>query len=505
LYKHKPVGGQKLPPAFLFNLIKNDHSTVIQLQGVILTNNMAFPTILIDSINGGSDTLASGAGPSIALTGSAASTSGDGLTVTLDGSPDLTNVATDGSHAIFLNDTTAGNRNFGKITNKDNGAKTVTVSNAFGISLSGKSWAIGGKRASVGSTTSKKLFDNNGTSGDAMPGWIVELQSGHSETITARLNIWRIGDTTDGPITFRGVASGTLPVLTFSDNDHGIICREANQIVERMELASSGTKGSNSSAVAFVAAVRLRFLKIVTSGSNKWVNGFNTLNNFGIFISNCEIANTSGAGIVIAGGGNNGAIKITGCYIHDCGSHGVSLLDSHFFGINITDNIFYNNVGDGIALKNERNDQLGAGTVISKNTFHNNGGDGLDIGNWNDSLRLNVIENNIFKNCLYGIKFSNVSATAIGLHAYTITIRNNCFHNNTSGKYLPNDLISEDEQTVDPEFTNPAGDDFSIGDNLKALGFPTDNLGITRSYVDIGAAQRQETGSNIIIIKTKKM
>src|SRR5262245_38170373 len=116
---------------------------------------MPLPTILVDSTTG-SDTAASGAGPATALTGSAASTSADGLTVTLDGSPDLTNVATDGSHAVFLNDSTAGARNFGKITAKDNVAKTVTVTNAFGASLSGKSWAIGGKRASIGSTTSTK-------------------------------------------------------------------------------------------------------------------------------------------------------------------------------------------------------------------------------------------------------------------------------------------------------------------------------------------------------------
>src|SRR3954463_10134754 len=129
---------------------------------------MALPTILIDSATG-SDTTASGAGPGTALTGSAGVSAGDGLSVTLDGSPDLTGVATDGSHVLYFADATAGNRNFAKITAANNGTKVVTVSDALGFTLT-KAWAIGGKRASLLGTNSSKLIENNSGNGDAMPG-----------------------------------------------------------------------------------------------------------------------------------------------------------------------------------------------------------------------------------------------------------------------------------------------------------------------------------------------
>jgi hypothetical protein len=54
--------------------------------------------------------------------------------------------------------------------------------------------------------------------------------------------------------------------------------------------------------------------------------------------------------------------------------------------------------------------------------------------------------------------------------------------------------------TVDPGYTNTATADFSVDVSVKGLGFPngTQTLGVgqsgTKSYVDIGAAQRQEAG-----------
>ncbi len=64
---------------------------------------MAYPTIIFNATSG-SDTAASGAGPSTAVTGSSATVNGGdpGTVLDLDGTPDLSGVATDGSGAIFL-------------------------------------------------------------------------------------------------------------------------------------------------------------------------------------------------------------------------------------------------------------------------------------------------------------------------------------------------------------------------------------------------------------------
>ena len=204
---------------------------------------MPFPTILIDSATG-SDTAASGAGPATALTGPAAGTSADGLTVTLDGSPDLSGVATDGTHVLFLSDSTAGNRNFSRITAKDVAARTVTVAHAFGASLSGKPWAIGGRRASIGSATSRKLADNNVSAGDAMPGWKVRLASGHAETLSGALTWRRAGDTTDGPIVLEGEpGAGTMPVVETGLRGVGANTRRSRVPLQPL-CATSAVRGS---------------------------------------------------------------------------------------------------------------------------------------------------------------------------------------------------------------------------------------------------------------------
>src|SRR5574343_971677 len=108
---------------------------------------MALPNIVFNASTG-SDTAASGAGPASAVTGTAAAhTNGSAsTTITLTNSPDLSGVATDGSHCLWMD--TASGRQFSKITGADDAANTVTVEDSFNIaSASAVNYAIGGKRA----------------------------------------------------------------------------------------------------------------------------------------------------------------------------------------------------------------------------------------------------------------------------------------------------------------------------------------------------------------------
>lgn len=461
---------------------------------------MAYPVILVDSATG-SDTQASGAGPTTALYGTTdASTDGAGTTVTLTSGTDLTNVATDGSHVIFLNDSTAGARNFGKITGKagSGGATpTVTVANAFGLNLTTKSWAIGGKRASIGGTTSSKLFANGGANGDMLPGWTCELQSGHAETIS-NLNMYRAGDLTSGPITLRGAAGGTRPVLSVSTDQSALVPRAAWWVFKFFELASTGAKSSGAANCGGGGNnIVWDDIKIVTSGTNKWTTGFYSPTG-NMAWRNCEIANTAGAGIGVPP--SVGQLRINACYIHHNGGAGIDLTSGppSVCGTEITDCLIVNNTGDGARWTASRGDPYSSGLLVVGNTFYNNGGDGLEIlsAPGADMGVQSRIASNIFaNNGGYGINWSHASSTATALEAAGPHVVNNDFYANTSGKYNPSGLtISEGERTVDPQFTNAAGGDFSIGTNLKALGFPTTTLlgSATRSYVDIGAAQRQE-------------
>jgi hypothetical protein len=466
---------------------------------------VALPTIIVNSATG-SDTAASGAGPGdgttsgSALTGSSASTSGTGLVVTLDGSPDLTPVATDGSHVIFLNDSTAGNRNFGKITAKDNVGKTVTVADAFGLSLSGKAWAIGGKRASIGGTTSSKLFDNNSAAGDAMPGWTVKMESGHAETLSATLNTRRSGDTTSGPIVLCGASgAATPPILTFSNNGNALVVRANSVNLTDFELQNSNATKTSSVAITSTTSGginRFSGLKISHS-TNKFWQGI-LIGASGQVVENCETGYCANIGISLS---NTTTGDVVNSWIHDCGSDGIQVSGGNGGARCFLWNIVEKNSGNGIQL-NASAGGASASCVIG-NTLYNNTSDGLLVtGNANGQwLGIKIINNISANNGGYGYNFSSISDAAI--RACAVLLKNNDSYANTSGATNPGSITDWiGDPALNPQFVNTGADNFAIGTNLKALGYPTTAIGKnsgTTSYADIGVAQRQESGGGLLV------
>lgn len=471
---------------------------------------MALPTILVDSATG-SDTAASGAGPATALTGAAGVTDGAGTVITVEALTDISGVATDGSAVFYFADATAGNRNFGKITataGSGGATPTVTVANAFGASLT-KAWAIGGKRASIGGTVSKKLFDNNSAAGDAMPGWTIQMASAHSETCT-RFLCRRAGDTTSGPITLQGASgAATLPLLTFTDNNNGfqpVVASATYMIFQDFEMRNSS--GTKTAAFAFsdindAGFVQVRRVKMSHS-TNFWGQGFELRGTGGGWsVVSCDIGFTSLDAITLAAAQG---VSFLSNYIHDTasGKHGVSVtetLASSWIG-----NIIARCGGDGFHLA-QASVATNRAFVFMGNTVDSCTGDGFEYTA--ATFHPILLANNIFSNNGgYGVNFSNGAATAAYLLAAGIQALNNDFFTNTSGKYNPSGLVSTNESTLDPTFTNAAGGDFSIGANLKALGFPlggslhVGSTSATYSYVDIGAAERQETsgGTSVFVL-----
>lgn len=431
--------------------------------------------------------------------------------MTLTAGTDLTNVAVDGSHVIYLADATAGARNFGKITAKagSGGATpTVTVANAFGLSLSSKSWAIGGKRASIGGTNSSKLLTNNAGTGDAIAGWIVEMQSGHSETIAATQFV-RIASTAGaGAFELRGAAgAATLPLLTFSNN--GDALRTAGTSVAHI-YADFELRNTNATKTASVA------INLANAGGQYTVRGVkisHATNKFwkGVLpgpqttVDGCEIGYCANIGI---DGGTFDALSIFHCWIHDCGSHGIALSGTGR-GPLIVGNIINANAGDGIndARTSTANPQFPL--VLQYNTIHGNTGDGVEVTctTAQTSLSSLVVQSNILStNGGWGLNFSGASVNDAFLKFSQVQIRNNGIYNNTSGAISASIAIDTGTVTTDPTFTNAASGDFSIGTNLKAKGYPlagtlyVGKYSSTYSYVDPGAAQRQEAGERGYVI-----
>lgn len=472
---------------------------------------MALPTILINSATG-SDTAASGAGPGTALTGSSASTDGAGTTVTLDGSPSLTGVATDGSHVIYLADSTAGARNFGKITAKDDGAKTVTVANAFGLSLSGKSWAIGGKRASLLGTNSRKLIENNSSNGDAMPGWIMEMESGHTETSSTSVMPRRAGDTTTGEIVIRGTAGAiTKPILTFSNNSYSFLPNANNWAFLDFEMRNTNATKTASVAIQIsntVAYLRMSGLVVNHATDKYWKAYYNAaIGSSAHTFQNCSFGNCASYGIDLTAGATG--VKLINNLIFSCGSHGIALGTGPFHVL-CRGNVIAYNSGDGI------NSAYSSTTVcyhhFCGNVFHGNTGDGLEITNGSSTtgvLGMLLVENNEFTyNGGYGLNLAGSPSDAV-LTAWNTQIRNNGFYSNTSGKYNPSGLgISTDELTTDPssgsatstkDYAGTTGGTNFMSSVHKAKGYPiggTLAIGTGSSsynYIDIGL-QHQDTG-----------
>lgn len=178
----------------------------------------------------------------------------------------------------------------------------------------------------------------------------------------------------------------------------------------------------------------------------------------------CEAISTNGVGFRL-----DGFVLLLGGYIHDS-NEGIFLNGiSH----NLEGIIIENIVANGIRMATIYNQ------VINGNTIDNCGNGIYSSGS---SGRNTIINNNI-SNCTVGINWSSEQKT----NYFNF---NNYYSNGTD---VINVTKGSDSVALNPEFTDSANGDFSIGTNLRALGFP--GLfpgGLSTGYRDIGAVQRQE-------------
>ena len=422
---------------------------------------MALPVIIIDvNAVGASDTAASGAGPSTALTGTAASFATD--VITLDGSPSLADVAVDGSHVIYLL-TSTGVRYF-KITAKDDSAKTVTVTPNPAGTDTGLTWAIGGRRLSLNDASTKRLLDD-GTTGDAMPGWIVQFASGHTETTTSQIRIRRNGDTTDGPITLQGEpGAATMPIITANFN--GVMFTSGAGNGHQFKYFE--VRNSNATKTASM------FLQSGSGGLHALIEGMiigHATNNFW-------------KGINAA---TTGYWKLKGSIIHHCASNAFegtgggyvienSRIESNgagcvFSGIgvmcNVHDSLIINNTGIGISEASGGGGPNGSCRIVG-NVIFGNGSDGIritpaDVRTWSAL----VIKNNIIGDNAIGINATTADDEVKNFYGATVDANAFGFPANTTGQMAgitngPNDITL----TADP-FVNAAAGDFNINDTAN--------------------------------------
>ena len=357
---------------------------------------------------------------------------------------------------------------------------------------------------SIGAATSWKLFDNNLAAGDAMPGWIVQLDDGHSETIGATagpdslgfVRFRRAGDTTSGPITLRGKPGfATRPILTFANNYYAVYLFSNYTQIIGLELQNSNVTKTSSVGVYIANGFinRVIDIKIAHSTNNFWKGVL--AGGVGFLVRDCEIGHTASHGIE----GTGNIVHLRNNYIHNCGGDALyQSVDPTI--LTVRDSIIANNAA-GLVLVT-MSGATSRHIDVSNNTFYNNTGVAVDLQFANDGINHLRISNNIIQGGTHGIKFSAAGATNTLLATEGVLVAGNNTYGISTAAYLSADGTytnancpwATNDPGLDPQFADAAGGNFAIGTNLKAQGYPQTNIGMsaTRSYIDPGVAQRQE-------------
>lgn len=464
------------------------------------------PTISFD--NGlGDDSNESGSVPSSPVkAGGNDGASTDGTT-TVDlsaDSPDLSGVPQDGSAVLWVFASTG--RQFSRISTVDDGAKTVVCENAFANTEADLAWGLGGFRVDLSANVQLLL--------DLLPGWTVDIiQTGtdYESTDAELLDFSVAGSQAVGFINILS-SSATKPILKHNVTVSGrsIQLSVGSSYIRFQNLAIERFKADGAIALPIVYGLsggvfQFQDVEIYASGGAAAAAGVDAFElnvnsvTLRVSIIDCHIHDVGGTGIQKTSGSERMILQIVGNRIADCGEEGI---DVRTTGGAITDNIVTGCGGNGIALNS-----VSDGAYITGNTVDGNTGSGLFIAAVATNDGVMILNNNFTANGAYGIEFAS-AVTRTFVEDY------NNFGSggtaNTSGAISHSIPIGDNSLNVDPQYTATGSDDYSVGANVKALGFPDAdrNIGADQSgtvtFVDIGAAQREEPaggggGSNSII------
>lgn len=428
---------------------------------------MALPTIYIDT---GGNTANSGSRNSASPLHSGSAATVSGSVVTLDGSPDLSNVAADGSDTIRITDATNTNIKIFKITAVDNALKTVTVSVApTGVVSS--TWRIGGQFL-----ISSGNYDTD-LSGAVLAGWTVQFNnSPASHSGSTFITVRASGDSTSGRVSFIGIPGGPRPILTVTTS---------NLVIEGATLAR----------------VTFRDLELQQGGSSSFI--VNAAGSGWVF-DNVWCSDSGGRAIDLDAGGSYvidsefsgipeyaidsdiGGCGVFGCYFHDSSvaGHGVTVPNSSASAMIIAYSIF-DTLNVGIFVDGS------AKVQIINCSIYGCSGSGILQNSTTASI---LIANCILMNNGDTASEYNVEAVS-GANDVLVMHFNNIFYQGGAGGNLLNITANATELTTNPLFSDAPNGDFSIisASPAKGTGAPGEFPGsLSIGYPDMGAVQRQE-------------
>jgi len=370
----------------------------------------------------GSDSQASGLGPTTAEYGSGAST---------DGTAVVTGITTTGvSAGDLLWVQTASGRQFSIIASVDSGTQ-VTCDDTFVLG-SGQTWAIGGKRATWDDSDSRSIFV------DAQPGWDIVTET--NQSLTSVLSMTADGSTS-GNITLRGSDPSSLKQVIQTTNARGLQFDNASYITLRDLHIVTSTTNTNTAIASRGADKVFHNLKIDDSGGSAWYYGFtrNGSTPSGL-LSEVRVLNCTNDGFSDIGNGpisgtffncvsaNNGAsgiassvpCEVINCLLYGNGSYGFKSTRNCL----VSGCIIYGNTSDGVNV-------TGYASVITDNIISSNGGYGI---NADAEWQLGSVED---RNAFY----SNTSGSLNNITAgsFDITLTADPFTDAASGDFTINE------------------------------------------------------------------
>ncbi len=236
----------------------------------------------------------------------------------------------------------------------------------------------------------------------------------------------------------------------------------ANQQFRHLWMSNAGTHGvSDASANHTYVNVR---------SSNNTDRGFTSGSGSEILFLGCESDTNGGHGFIFTT-----SQVFVGCTSHD--NTGVGYGPDAAGGQSLVFCIAESNASHGLSAST----RIG---YVANCTFDGNTGASTDGITMTTPVGSNVVLNTICSN--------NGRDGARATDGDSIYADYNDFYGN-GGVARTNFPTGANDQAVDPQFTDRAGGDFSIGANLKALGWPgLFPAGLSTGYLDIGAVQRQE-------------
>ena len=386
--------------------------------------------ILFNSITG-DDAAASGLGPATAQTGTGASITSASNVVT-----GITTTGVNAGDLLWVQSSTG--RRFNIIASVDSGTQ-VTCDDNFDVTESGRTWAIGGKRASIAGS----VVTLDDATADFHDGWIIQFESGYTESFTGRFRC------RTGGVKFRTDPSASVPArLTTSYTSSPFVFGQGSGfLLQNIEFEQTNSSGS-----------------LLSSGSGGHGSVFKDCK-FGVgstIPTTCALSDTSWVFINCQFFASNECAYISGdsrfynCIFNDS-TDGIEFV--YPSSANIIKDCIFDGCTNGINQANW------GGSIYQWRSYTGNifncSNAGITVPN-NNSLRqvTLIVKENIFANSTYGVEFASgmsFGTTDTGIY------ENNVFYNIGTSNYLNDDggQVNDITLTADP-FVDAAGGDFNL-------------------------------------------